>query len=156
MNLHRFTVAAIPVALAGFVVVLALHLRQLPPEIPVQFGAEPGAARTVSSKTFQAIITGLAGSLALILLLARWAMTLPGYDADGRFQRHPQLLPRTLVLLDLLGAAGITLITWTAYLCATASRMPDPVLPRAALLVPLTTLGALAFLGWRWIRAARH
>jgi hypothetical protein len=153
---HRLTVIAIPFALAAYVVVATLHFRSLPPEIPIQFGMEAAEARTVSDRAFHALISGLAVSLGLFLLLARWALTLPGYDADGRFQRFPQLLPRTLVALDGLGAGGVALITWTGYLCARASRTPDAYLSRSAILTPLALLAALSLFGWLWLRAARR
>lgn len=130
--------------------------RHLPNLVPVHFNASGEADRWLAPKAFIALMVGMTASLGGLLAFARWIIAQPAYDPDGRYTRHPLLRTRTLVVLDLGGAAGISLITWTAFLCVEASRMPVPSLNRLALLLPLIALLVGLAGGFWWLRQARR
>jgi uncharacterized membrane protein len=150
------TAWALPVAAAVFVLLAGIEFRGLPDNVPVHFDRTGAPDRWMDPRRFIGLMVGLVGGLGILLGFARWIITLPAYDPDGAFAANPSLRSRTLALLDLGGAGGILLITWTAHLCVQASRMVDPVFNRTAVIVPLLVLLGGVAAGLWWLRRAKQ
>ncbi len=152
MKLTRWTQFALPLAFVAFVATAIVEFRGLPDQVPIHFTADGVADRWLAPRPFIGLQIALAASLAGMLGLVRWVLTLPDYDPRGAFQRDPALRMHTIAALDLIGAAGILVVAWTGHLCAQASRMPEPAANRLLILMPLAAVLLAAAVSLWWLR----
>ena len=77
MKLTRWTQFALPLAFVAFVATAIVEFRGLPDQVPIHFTADGVADRWLAPRPFIGLQIALAASLAGMLGLVRWVLTLP-------------------------------------------------------------------------------